>query len=84
MVTVSPATGTDKPPQVAVLFQLPVNAPVLAAALADDTPNNKNVTARRGRMNVLFVVVFIMFWKQLLTLFAIYKLHEGCNPRLDE
>ena len=45
MVTVSPATGTEAPPHVAVLLQLPVTLAVLAAAHTDA---GQSSMAKRG------------------------------------
>ena len=45
IVTVSPATGTDKPPHVAVELQLPVTLAVLAAAFAGETAEKTDPTA---------------------------------------
>jgi hypothetical protein len=49
IVTVSPATGTACPPQVAVLLQLLDTLAVLAAAFPDEAPSNMNTTATKNK-----------------------------------
>ena len=57
MVTASPATGTDEPPQVAVLFQLPLTEAVFAAAMTGFVTTNDAASMAKSRKtgNTIFM-----------------------------
>jgi hypothetical protein len=76
IVTVSPATGTEDPPQVAVLFQLPVTDAVLAAAQAGEALAKRRPAAPRNAISkveknfVILVILFLFLFLKILIYFC--------------